>query len=36
VNTSGQPADAALAAELEHLERALHTPQVRADGARRR
>jgi len=34
VNTSGQPADAALAAELEHLERALHTPQVRADRAR--
>ncbi len=29
-----QPADAALAAELEHLERALHTPQVRGDRAR--
>lgn len=34
MNTSGQPADAALAAELEHLERALHTPQVRGDRAR--
>ncbi|QKW57855.1 nuclear transport factor 2 family protein [Stenotrophomonas sp. NA06056] len=29
----GQPADAALAAELERLERALHTPQVRGDRA---
>ncbi len=28
---AGQPADAALAAELEALERALHAPQVRAD-----
>ncbi|MDT3555979.1 DUF4440 domain-containing protein [Stenotrophomonas maltophilia group sp. msm1] len=27
----GQPADAALAAELEALERALHAPQVRGD-----
>lgn len=34
MNTSGQPADAALAAELEHLERALHAPQVRGDRAR--
>lgn len=34
MNASGQPADAALAAELEHLERALHTPQVRGDRAR--
>lgn len=29
----GQPADAALAAELEALERALHAPQVRGDRA---
>ncbi|MBH1833615.1 nuclear transport factor 2 family protein [Stenotrophomonas maltophilia] len=28
---TGQPADAALAAGLEALERALHAPQVRAD-----
>ena len=28
---AGQPADAALAAELEALERALHAPRVRAD-----
>lgn len=28
---AGQPADAALAAELEALERALHAPQVRGD-----
>jgi len=34
VNASGQPADAVLAAELEHLERALHTPQVRGDRTR--
>ena len=34
MNISGQPADAALAAELEDLERALHTPQVRGDRAR--
>lgn len=34
MNTCGQPADAALAAELEALERALHTPQVRGDRAR--
>lgn len=27
----GQPADAALAAELEALERALHASQVRGD-----
>ncbi|HDS1101116.1 MULTISPECIES: DUF4440 domain-containing protein [Stenotrophomonas] len=31
---TGQPADAALAAELEALERALHAPQVRADSER--
>ncbi|ARZ73484.1 hypothetical protein CCR98_04635 [Stenotrophomonas sp. WZN-1] len=29
VSGTGQPADAALAAELEALERALHAPQVR-------
>ncbi|MGE6332872.1 DUF4440 domain-containing protein [Stenotrophomonas sp. NPDC077659] len=37
MSTSGQAAEAALAAlaaELEHLERALHTPQVRGDRAR--
>ncbi|HIE1097809.1 MULTISPECIES: DUF4440 domain-containing protein [Stenotrophomonas] len=34
MNICGQPADAALAAELEALERALHTPQVRGDRAR--
>jgi hypothetical protein len=33
VSGTGQPADAALAAELEALERALHAPQVRADRA---
>jgi len=31
VSGAGQPADAALGAELEALERALHAPQVRAD-----
>ncbi|MBA0448523.1 DUF4440 domain-containing protein [Stenotrophomonas maltophilia] len=31
---AGEPADAALAAELVHLERALHTPQVRGDRTR--
>ncbi|WP_295570079.1 DUF4440 domain-containing protein [Stenotrophomonas maltophilia] len=31
---TGQPADAALAAELEALERALHAPQVRTDRER--
>lgn len=34
MSAGGQPADAVLAAELEHLERALHTPQVRGDRAR--
>ncbi|TDV29656.1 nuclear transport factor 2 family protein [Stenotrophomonas sp. CC22-02] len=34
MNDTGQPADAALAAELEALERALHTPQVRSDRVR--
>jgi len=34
VNGTGQPADAALAAELEALERALHAPPVRADRER--
>jgi hypothetical protein len=34
VSGTGQPADAALAAELEALERALHAPQVRADSER--
>lgn len=31
---TGGPADAALASELEHLERTLHTLQVRADRTR--
>lgn len=31
---TGRPADAALATELEALERALHAPQVRADRGR--
>ena len=34
MNGTGQPADAALAAELEALERALHAPPVRADRER--
>jgi len=34
VSATGQPADTALAAELEALERALHAPQVRADRER--
>ncbi|WP_049456891.1 DUF4440 domain-containing protein [Stenotrophomonas maltophilia] len=34
MNDTGRPADAALAAELEALERALHTPQVRGDRVR--
>ena len=34
MNICGQPAGAALAADLEHLERALHTPHVRGDRAR--
>ncbi len=34
MNDTGQPADAALAAELEALERALHAPPVRADRER--
>jgi len=34
VSGTGAPADAALAAELEMLERALHAPAVRADRER--
>lgn len=34
MNDTGRPADAALAAELEALERALHAPQVRGDRER--
>lgn len=34
MSATGQPADTALAAELEALERALHAPQVRADRER--
>lgn len=34
MNDTGKPADAALAAELEALERALHAPPVRADRER--
>lgn len=33
MTTIGQPADAAMAAELERLERALHAPQVRGNRA---
>lgn len=34
MSAAGRPADAALAAELEALERALHEPQVRGDRER--
>lgn len=34
MSATGQPADTALAADLEALERALHAPQVRADRER--